>query len=151
MHTYTGAWCQLPYYNHKNGCPNYGRPGCPPKAALLIDTLDFDYPIYLVHSEFDLEEHIHNMHLSHPTWSIHMQRNVLYWQNTSRKQLRERVAEVKDLTENYMISYCPEGRGLNVYATAKRVGLQLERIKGLKTCRHVALTGTFKKGIIHGS
>jgi len=149
----TGKWCRIPYYNHPTGCPNYNRVGCPPKAALLKDLLDYDWPVYLIHSNFPLLAHMRKMRNLHPDWSIHMQRNVLYWQGTSRKQLRERVKRFIDILQDKptMISYCPEGRGLNVYATAQKVGLYLERIRHLKTCKHVAIVGTFKKGIIDGS
>ncbi len=71
----------------------------------------------------------------------------MYWQGTSRKQLRERVAIAKNEKETNITLYCPEAHGVNVYASAKKSGLKLERIKDLKICRHVALLGHSKNNI----
>ncbi len=40
------------------------------------------------------------------------------------------------------ITTCPEGMGVNVYATARAHGLILEKIRDLKMCRHIALIGS---------
>jgi len=135
-------WCKIPYPNHPYGCPNYGRegcPGCPPSAIHIDSIIDRTEPVYFVYSEFDLEAHVEKMRIRHPRWSERQLRNVLYWQQTSRKQLRERVAEAIKWTNLHHLFYCPEAHGVNVYATALKNGLRLERIKDLKICRHVAL------------
>lgn len=55
--------------------------------------------------------------------------------------MRDRASIARyELGTNIMLT-CPEGHGVNVYVTARVNGLKLERIRGLKTCRHVALLG----------
>jgi len=135
-----GDWCRLPYPNHKHGCPNYGRLGCPPNSRHVRDIIDTSREMYFVHSEFNLLAHMARMSTRHPDWSERQQRNVLYWQGTSRKELRDRVSYVvPEVLMTNMVLYCPEGRGVNVYVTARKHGLILETIQDLKICRHVAL------------
>lgn len=137
-----GAWCKLPYYNHPKGCPNYGKKSyCPPNAPSLEEYFDLEKELYLVHSEFNLAEHEHKMKEKHPNWSRHQCRCVLYWQSRSRKQMKERVERaVKFLSAN-RITACPEGMGMNVFATARHSGLLLERTRDIEICRHVSLIG----------
>lgn len=141
-------WCLIPYHGHKHGCPNHnkqGRATCPPFAPHVFDYFDSDKPLYFVNSVFDLESHTRRMKRDHFMWSEYQCKCVLYWQNTSRKQLKERVVlQMYNLRLN-ALTYCPEAMGVNVYATAHFCGLKLDRIRHLKICRHVALIGT-KKG-----
>ena len=143
-----GKWCQLPYYGHKKGCPNYNKKArniCPPFAPKLFEFFDESYSIYLIHSVFDLESHARRMKRDHSMWSEHQCRCVLYWQKISRNQLKERAAlQMYNLNLN-AVTYCPEAMGVNVYATALKAGLKLEKIRNLKTCRHIAFVG--KKSI----
>lgn len=136
-----GDWCRIPYPGHKHGCPKYGKPGCPPEAPRIESVIDMSRPMFFVHSEFSLWRHMAIMKAWHPLWSQRQLRNVLYWQNTSRKQLRDRVTQIRREVGTAVALYCPEGHGVNVYATALKNGLRLERIRNLKICRHVALLG----------
>ncbi len=138
-----GKWCRIPYPNHKHGCPKYGDDGgaCPPSAVPVGEVLNLDAPMYLVHSEFNLQAQVERMKSKHPKWSDLQARCVLYWQDTSRKQMRFRSQLARQRTGTNVALFCPEGRGVNVYATARISGLHLERIRDLKTCRHVALLG----------
>lgn len=160
----TSDWCRLPYLGHPKGCPNYGRPGCPPVYKPMNEILSFDHPIYMVYSEFDLTAHIARVKARHPKWTNRQLRNVLYWQGTSRKQLKERVMNlliewvpqwlqlvepesivlrkyVKNLLigKKFVVFYCPEAFGMNVYATAANHDFKLEPIRHLKTCHHIAI------------
>ena len=138
-----GRWCQLSYPNHPKGCPKYGKDKkCPPNAPKIKDYFDFDKPIWLVHSEFNLSNHILKMKEKHPGWSERQCKNVLYWQGTSRKQLRQRCIAAFLETGANIHTFVPEAMGVNVYLTARLAGLKLERIRHLKICRHVALVGT---------
>jgi len=143
-----GAWCRIPYPGHKHGCPKYGDDGgaCPPLAVPVDEVLNLDAPMYLVHSEFDPLCHVDAWKRDHPKATDRQARCVLYWQFKSRKQMRQRSAIAAGSTGANVILHCPEGRGVNVYATARIAGLHLERIRELKTCRHVALLG-----FAHGS
>lgn len=139
------GWCKLPYPNHPKGCPNYiNKPKCPPYAPFIEDIFDLSSPIYIVFSDFDLEKHVKYMKEKHPEWSDRQLRNVLYWQNKSRKQLRNRVIVAMNLLKTTASTFAPEANGVNVYATCFLSGLKLEKIKNLKICHHVALIG-FKK------
>ena len=142
MNENTGEWCKLPYPNHPKGCPNFGKKSiCPPQAPWLHHHFNINRPLYLVHSEFDLEEHRNNMKQAHPEWSTLQCQCVLYWQPKSRKQLIERTGQAMQALGCNCFSCVPEAMGLNVYATARKSGLKLEKIRNLKTCKHVALIG----------
>ena len=134
-----GEWCQIPYEGHPKGCPKYGEDKwCPPNAPKIKDYFNLSKPLYFAHSEFDLEADIARRKKMTPGQTERQYRCVLYWQGSSRKQMRERArAAMWTLGVNEIIE-CPEGMGVNVYATAKIHGLKLERIRDLKICRHVA-------------
>lgn len=138
----TGKWCQLPYPNHPKGCPKYGEhEQCPPQALAIDKLLDFSKPVYLVYSEFALWRHIEKMERRHPKWTERQKRNVLYWQGTSRSLLKEKIHLATVVTNMDTSVMCPEGSGVNVYATSMIHGLKLQKIKGLRICTHIALVG----------
>ena len=138
-----GKWCQIPYERHKKGCPNYNEnKWCPPHAPNAKDFFDLSKPLYFVHSEFDLEADIARRKKMTPGQTEHQYRCVLYWQGSSRKQMKERARVAMWELGLNAITTCPEGMGVNVYATARTNGLKLERIRDLKMCRHVALIGS---------
>jgi hypothetical protein len=97
--------------------------------------------MYLVYSEFDLGAHIEKMKAAHPEWSDKQCRCVLYWQGASKKLLKGEIKKAVKETGLKIVVDKPEGVGVNVYATCFKSGLRLERIKGLKICRHVAIIG----------
>ena len=139
-----GKWCRIPYHGHPKGCPNYGNikhEHCPPHAPNVKEYFDLSKSLYFVHSDFDLEADIQRRKNLNPGQTERQYRCVLYWQGSSRKQLNERVKEAGWMLNTNAISSCPEGMGVNVYATARLFGLYLERIRNLKICRHVALIG----------
>lgn len=142
-------WCGLSYPGHPKGCPNYNdstKLHCPPFCDVINMIFDLSKPVYIVFSEFDLEKHVKHMKEKHPNWSDRQLRNVLYWQNRSRKQLRVRVIVAMNLLKTTASTFVPEANGVNVYATCFLSGLKLEKIKNLKMCHHIALLG-FKKGL----
>ena len=138
-------WCKRSYPLHPEGCPKVGKLGCPPTVEHITKVMDMDRPMYFVHSEFDLAAHVEKMRRRLPHWSERQLRSVLYWQGTSRKQMKERAAIAQWELGTEMVLSCPEAYGVNVYVTARLHGLKMERIKDLKTCRHVALLGYLKK------
>lgn len=149
LNSKVGKWCQLPYPGHPKGCPKYGdikHEHCPPHASTVKEYFDLSKPLYLVHSDFDLEADIERRRKMTPGQTERQYRCVLYWQGSSRKQMKERArAAMRTLGLNAYTA-CPEGMGVNVYATARIAGLRLERIRDLSICRHVALIGTGLKG-----
>ena len=119
--------CKKPYRNHPKGCPNYGkRDICPPKAKLLHEILDCERMIFCVWNKFDLDAHVNKMKIKHPNWTIYQLRNCLYWQGAARKQLRILAERLLKDYKGMMVLYCPEACGVDVTATMKTVGIELE-------------------------
>jgi len=108
---------------------------------MIDEVIDVNRPVYLVYSEYDLESHVGKMRQRHPNWSDRQCRCVLYWQGASKKLLKQEVKKAAFETKSIKIITKPEAMGVNVYATCRLSGLRLERIEGLKICRHVALIG----------
>jgi len=68
------------------------------------------------------------MRTKHPEWSERQLACCLYWQGTARKQLAERIKEfLKGQDEHLVVLRCPEATGVNVTATMKTLGIELER------------------------
>ena len=144
-----GKWCQSPYSNHPKGCPNYNATvKCPHQAPLIGELFDLKKSLCFVHSEFDLAVHVAKMEKKHPEWTLKQCKCVLYWQGTSRKQLKDRIREAMADLGADTVAMVPEALGVNVYATARLAGLNLERIRYLSICRHVALIGNSRHGQI---
>jgi len=140
-----GDWCRIPYEGHKKGCPMYGtRDICPPKAPFIKDFIDVSEPMYFVHSNFNFIAHTIRMKIKHPKWSKKQCGCVLYWQSTSRKEMRERVKYALRRVEADTVVEVPEAMGVNVYATGAINGFYLDRIRNLKICKHVSLLGVKK-------
>ena len=119
--------CRHPYYNHKNGCPNWNKKeGCPPKVKMYDKVYDLSKPIYIIYNEFDLKSHIDNLKIKYPIWSIHQLKCCLYWQPKARKQLDKQISEFKKQFPEYVIDKCPEAKGVDLSATMKTLGIDLE-------------------------
>ena len=116
-----------PYYNHKKGCPNFNKKdGCPPQAQFFDKVYDLSKPVFAIWNEFDLGAHIEKMKLNNPKWSEHQLKCCLYWQPKARKELKKEI--IKFLRENneYSITACPEGMGINITETMKNKGIELQ-------------------------
>lgn len=147
------------------------RDTCPPKARLLAELLDLDRPVFAVWSVFDLGVHVERMRATHPGWSERQLRCCLYWQAGARKVLRAEIqAFLRDrgasahpeprirAASSSMVWWdppfsdwppqpwlrvltCPEACGVDVTATMKRIGIELQWPP--KTLAYqVALVGT---------
>jgi hypothetical protein len=131
----------LPYPDHKRGCPNYGRPGCPPDAARIVDYLDTSRPIYLVYASLDLEHRAAWMRSRHPDMSNRQCRNCMYWQRIVRAELRLNARAAMQFLGCDAVTYCPEGQGVNVFVTARLAGLKMDKTRRIRIDHHVALIG----------
>ena len=134
--------CRKPYHGHPKGCPSK-RADCPPKAEMLPALLDMDQPAFAVWNIFDLAAHVEKMRGRHPEWSWRQLVNCLYWQGTARKQLRGEIKAFLDAQPyltHWRVLTCPEACGLNVTATMKALGHNLEWPPKTKTYQ-VALVG----------
>ena len=119
--------CCKPYPGHPRGCPNWGqRDSCPPRAPFLTDVLDLSKPVYCIYNEFDLATHVARMREKHPEWSERQARCCLYWQQTARKSLREKLGRFSLEQPEYIVLYVPEACGVDVTATMASIGIHLE-------------------------
>lgn len=120
-------FCTRPYYNHPNGCPNYGKKmGCPPDTPMFDEVYDLSKPIYAICNIFDFSGHVEKMREKHPDWSPHQLQCVLYWQGTARKKLKEHITEFLKFHPEYHAETCPEAMGVNISKTMYDVGVKLE-------------------------
>lgn len=121
--------CVLEYKNHKKGCPNYGKKmSCPPIVPMFDQIFDISQPIYAIFSKYDLSSHVEKMRIRHPEWSETQLLNVLYWQGTARKNLKNKINDFnKSFREKgYYSTLLPEAMGVNVTMTLKNAGIALE-------------------------
>ncbi|MEM5789005.1 MAG: hypothetical protein AAGU11_16960 [Syntrophobacteraceae bacterium] len=141
-----GEWRRLPYPGHPKGCPNQGRPPfCPPNSTALVDYLDTARPVYLVFEYFWLKNHADGMREKHPGWTDRQCRNLLYWQGIVRAGLKRNVAAAMSILGCDVVTYCPEGQGVNVFATARLAGLALDKTRRICIDHHIALIGSRAK------
>lgn len=137
------AMCVLAYKNHKKGCPNYGKKlDCPPVVPMFDQIFDMSKPIYAIFSTYDLFSHIQKMRNSHPEWTETQLLNVLYWQGTARKHLKENIAKFNEMfrEQGYYSTTSPEAMGVDVTLTMRNAGIELEW-PARKTVYKVAFAG----------
>jgi hypothetical protein len=121
------SYCRLPYPGHPRGCPNLGKRAiCPPKAPMFDKIIDTSKPIYCIYYKFDLKSHVEKMRARHPDWSDRKIRCCLYWQGTARKQLKLKCDYFLQDYPDYLILTCPEGNGVDIDATVKQIGIELQ-------------------------
>ena len=121
--------CVLEYKNHKKGCPNYGKKkDCPPNVPMFDEIFDISKPIYAIYSTYDLFSHTEKMKQRHPEWTETQRLNVLYWQGTARKYLKENIQRFnKEFRQmGYYSTTSPEAMGVDVTTTLKNAGIELE-------------------------
>ena len=122
--------CVRPYTNHPRGCPNYNKRGnCPPKARLLGDIIDLSKPVWLIFNAFDFGSHTKKMRARHPEWTDRQVECCLYWQNTARKQLRDKIADflaARSKGSHLIVLDCPEACGVDITATMESIGVKME-------------------------
>jgi len=117
--------CGRPYYNHPKGCPNLGKNSCPPLAPLIEDIIYLD-GVYVIYNIFDFRSHCDRMRQRHPEWSLRQIECCLYWQPKARKQLKEEIKKFKKEFPDYIIVRTPEACGVDLTATMKSIGIELE-------------------------
>jgi len=119
--------CVLPYGgDHPRGCPNFGKCDMCPPCAPKFDVVYHSTKCFAVVNEFDLAAHREKMRAAHPAWSERQLVNCLYWQGTARKKLRELVRAFLLEHPDYRAEETPEAMGVNVTATLRAVGIELE-------------------------
>lgn len=132
--------CVRPYPGHRHGCPNHGRRAtCPPRALMIGDLLDLRRPVWVIWNDFAFGAHVERMRRKHPERSERQLACCLYWQGSARKQLEAEIARFLE-RGSAVIVRCPEACGVNVTATMRKVGVELEW-PPRKIARQVALAG----------
>lgn len=117
--------CTRPYPNHRKGCPNYDKKeGCPPGAPLFDATCKPE--VIVVWNVFDFSAHVARMREAHPDWSQRQVECCLYWQGTARKHLRHEVKLALREHPGATVVMCPEAMGVDVTATMRSLGVDLE-------------------------
>lgn len=135
------SWCLLPYRGHPRGCPNYGRrPTCPPAAPMVQDIIDITRSLWLLLLAFDIGAQARVMLSRHPGWTQHQARCVLYWQNRVNADLELHTKAFAWEHPGTIYTLCPEAMGVNVIATAQRLGLPI-RVRPESTVYKIALVG----------
>lgn len=123
--------CLTPYYQHSNGCPNFGKKiGCPPQAEFFPQI--FQSQIFLAVVIFNFENYLKLRKKQHPAWSERALRNSRHWQGHLRAVLRNFIKE-KTLP-GYTALLNAEAMGVNLTKTCYRAGLQLEWPPRKKVC-----------------
>lgn len=134
--------CARPYPGHPRGCPNFKvKPGCPPGAPPVERVFAAGAPLWAVVNEFDLGAHVARMRARHPGWSDRQLRCCLYWQGTARRQLEDKIAALRAARPGLVVARCPEALGVNVTATLRLAGIDLEW-PPVTIVRQVALAGS---------
>lgn len=120
--------CVQEYYNHKKGCPNFGKKkGCPPSMPPFNEVYDLSKSVYAIYTVFDFKGHVDRMREKHPDWSQRQLECCLYWQGTARRGLEVEIERFKtDIFQSYVITQCPEGMGVLVTNTMRKIGVHLE-------------------------
>lgn len=120
--------CLRKYYNHPKGCPNFGKKeGCPPNCKTIDKIIDLDKPIFVIWNAFNFAAHCMKMKQRHPDWSKRQIECCLYWQPTARKQLKNIIHKFEvNHPHKLVIVKNPEGAGVNLTATMKNIGIDLE-------------------------
>jgi len=119
--------CVKPYPGHPKGCPNWNKKqGCPPQAPKIYETLDLSETVYVIYNVFNIGQHARRMLELHPQWSERQCYCCLYWQPKARKQLQTNIRFFLADHPKQKIITCPEAQGVNLTATMKKIGVDLE-------------------------
>jgi predicted metal-binding protein len=133
--------CIRPYPLHPKGCPNYNKKeGCPPKSLIISKILNLNKKCYVIWNVFNFDKHCQRMKQLHPNWKKKQVECCLYWQNKARNQLELEILKFRQKHPNQLILKVPESHGVNVTATMKKVGIELEWPPKTKTYQ-VAIAG----------
>lgn len=119
--------CTQPYYNHKRGCPNFGKKeGCPPRSKHITEIYNIS-SLHMLVMRFSFGQYIKKKRINHPEWSNRALANQRHWQAHLRSQLvNQWEIQEKYLYPNFELEMDPEAHGVNVVATLGSYGIQLD-------------------------
>lgn len=137
-------WCRSSYPAHLQGCPHVDG-----KCKMHIhdglktsSTVDHDKPMWIIYGEYDLAARVAELRANHPDWSERKARCIRYWQRSSLKMMNDRVDQFLEIVQPQRLghlTYLSESDGVNLWRTATHAGIHLDRIRGMKCCRHLVL------------
>jgi len=120
-------WCKLPYPDHPEGCPSYDDcSSCPPDAPHIENFIDLGKEHQFIVNRFNIKKQEKRMLKRNPNWTKKQARCLLYWQSSVEKRLKE---EIKKWEKKGRVgTTIPEAMGVNVFKTARNVGIPIKRI-----------------------
>ena len=120
--------CLKPYPGHPDGCPNYGKPGCPPNTPMYDQVFDMDEPIYAIVTNYDLEEYFNQRRKNRPDLPEGQIRNSRCWQPRTKKENDYAVRDFlnKLNRKDYVATRLLESMGVDVIGTMKEIGLEIK-------------------------
>jgi len=85
-------------------------------------------PLFIVVQNFDLEAHVKRMKERHPEWTDKQCQNLLYWQKSVVKKLKEKAtAFLESQSDDLILLEVPEANGVDLFKTCENIGIFLER------------------------
>jgi predicted metal-binding protein len=127
-------WCALKYRRHKKGCPNTGH--CDYYIQNAKDIQKTYARTILVWTEWDIVTYANERRKKFPNASEDSLRNLLYWQKSLKKKLREYITSKYPQGVQW---FNAEGGGVNFFKTMQKLELPLELPKDLKTVRLIVI------------
>ena len=120
--------CLRPWAGHPNGCPNYGKPGCPPNTPMYDQVFDRNEPIYAIVTDYNLEEYFNQRRERRPDLAEGQIRNSRCWQPRTKKENDFAVRDFlnKLNRKDYVATRLLESMGVDVIGTMKEVGLDIK-------------------------
>lgn len=125
-------YCKLPYDGHPKGCINYGKKKtCPPQQPFRKDVLENYSTFVLALASFDFKKYKQEMKKLHPLWSEKQLANVIYWQNSVKTLLKNKLREysfeeIFGAGSGFWGRPSMEAVGINVFHTLKLNGIPFE-------------------------
>lgn len=127
-------WCGMPYPNHPKGCPNAG--GCDFFKDNIQSRIRQARRVHLIWVTFDLDQQEEFMAEKHPDWTPRQCRNLLYWQQRVRAELRWMA---NSLYPDGQLIVGAEGGGVDFYLTMRGLGVPLDTMRNLHKVRVIGI------------
>lgn len=129
INSHVREWCKKPYSGHPHGCPNYNqKPNCPEEAPLIQDFMDLNKKLWFISFKFNLKNQAEKMKLrprkNGKPWTEKQARCSRLWQNSVNKLLTN--ACIHFCINGRIFDLRPEGKGVYVIKTAKKVGIPID-------------------------
>lgn len=132
-----GEWCKLPYPDHPNGCPNYGKNlYCPPDNPFYKEEV-LKYSIHILfYTHFNINAYKSELSIKNKDWSDRKLSCCLYWQKSLKNKLFQKVLPYYDKNVDLLLGcgsgfgniyYSMESVGINVFKTLKDNNINIER------------------------